>query len=110
MAASVFDNLEPEAVSKYQRLKDGDILVLESIKEQKTEEFVYAKPDGTVDKTMKKVYKMLDGSEWQVPITVHNSIIVLRKEYGAKLVAVKVKREGAGKQTKYTALPQLAKE
>ena len=102
-AKTVFDGMEVEDNAALKRFKNDDKLVLELVKSIETKEFEYK--DGKTGK--KKVYTLLDGTQYVVPFALHNKIVSVRKEYGTKIAAVKIKVTGSGLETRYDALPVI---
>jgi hypothetical protein len=100
---SIFDEMPVEGGASLKKFSNDQVIVLQMVKEAKTQEFTYK--DGV--KKKKKLYVMVDGTEYIVPMTLHNKLVACRKEYGQKISAVKVKITGSGLETRYDVLPVI---
>jgi tRNA 2-selenouridine synthase SelU len=89
------------------RAQDGDIINLEQIKDIKEIEDTFALEDGKEITVHRFVYVMSDDAETVVPDSLHAKISKLKKEYGTRLVQVKVEVKGQKLKTRYDALPVL---
>jgi hypothetical protein len=100
---SVFDDAPIEGGASLKKFSNDQVIVLQNVKEIRTQEFTYK--DNS--KKKKKVYLMSDGTEYVVPLTLHNKLVACRKEYGQKITSCKVRISGSGLETRYDVLPVI---
>lgn len=100
---TIFDSMVVEESNALLKFKNDDVLVLETVKAVENKEFSWK--DGSTG--IRKVYTMVDGRQYVVPVTLHKMIWSVRKEYGTKIAAIKVKVAGTGLETRYSVLPVI---
>lgn len=99
---NIFDQHEERPKGGTPYVKDGQIINTDDVTAQETVTFQFENKD-----VVRKQYTFKDGTKLVVPMSLHWEIKDLRKEYGAKLHAIKVRITGEGKLKKYQAMLQL---
>lgn len=110
---------EEKKGQKCRIIPSGESVIDVHVEEITESVFEFTQNDGSINKVKRYFYWFKPQSEYKeddegtypllVPKSVHMAVIDNLQEYGDKLLSVKIKKTGTGKDTSYKVFPNLKK-